>query len=184
MKKLLGLLGFLMLVGLPTMAQDRPIADVGGGYEFRGWNLAFEPLLKMNGWFATGDFNFTNRIALAADVSGTYNHGGNGFANTTIYTYQFGPRIYLLGHHRISPFVHGLFGLSRGSASFEPPCPCAIPSDTGYTWDAGGGVDLAFRNRWALRLQGDYDQTQLFGGGPNQNNFKFGVGVVYRIGSK
>jgi hypothetical protein len=134
--------------------------------------------------------NFTNRIALAADISGTYDHGGNLFTSTTIYTYQFGPRIYLFGHHRISPFVHGLLGLSHGNIGIpaDPTDPVDFraftETDHGYSWDAGGGVDLAFRNRWALRLEADYDQTQLFGGQPNQNNFKVGVGLIYRIGAK
>jgi hypothetical protein len=186
MRKLFGLLGLLVVVSLPAWAQDYPLIDVGGGYEFRGWNLAQEPLLKMNGWFATADLNLTDRIALAADISGTYNNGGNLFSSTSIYTYQFGPRIYLLGHHRISPFVHGLFGLGHGTVSLPPDgdLPAFTQTDHSYSWDVGGGVDLAFRRRWALRGQADYDQTQLFGGAPNQNNFKFGLGIVYRLGEK
>jgi len=188
MKKLLSLVAFLMMASLPAMAQDRPLMDVGGGYEYRGFDETFleAPRLTTNGWFATADFNFTNQISLAADITGTYNHGGNQFTSTTIYSYQFGPRIYILGHHRISPFVHGLFGLAHGAIAIPAGSgePAFTDTDQGYSWAAGGGADFAFTRHWALRGQASYEATQLFGGFPNQGNITVGVGVVYRLGEK
>jgi opacity protein-like surface antigen len=190
MKKLLTLAAFLVLASLPAMAQDRPLVDVGGGYQYRGFDETFlaSPRLTMNGWFATADLNFTNRISLAADITGTYNHGGNGFSSSTIYSYQFGPRIYLLGHQRISPFVHGLFGLAHADLLIPADpvnnFPALDETDIGYSWAGGGGVDFAFTRHWAVRGQADYEATQFFGGMPNQGNVKVGVGLIYRLGGR
>src|SRR5208282_4307861 len=68
-----------------------------------------------NGFNAGASYNITHLFAAVADISGVYNsqpNQGEGPSNTHIYSYLFGPRVYPLGHHKLTPFAHALFGVS------------------------------------------------------------------------
>lgn len=55
-------------------------------------------------------------------------------------------------------------------------------SDSAFAWEAGGGVDVNVSKHFAVRLgEFDYEQTRLFGGNPNQNNYKFKAGVLFHF---
>jgi opacity protein-like surface antigen len=180
MKKLLGLFSLVLLASLPTMAQfaDSPRVEVEGGYAFRSFEVPFSPRLNENGWSAGAAFNVTGWLGLAADFDGTY--GTTGGISVHNFTYLFGPRVYPMGHHRITPFVHALFGESHISI------PAIPTTDNAFGWEAGGGVDASVTNHIAVRVgEFDFEQTRNFDAGsmgnPNQNNFKFKAGVVVRF---
>lgn len=178
MKRILGLFALLAFSTVPAMAQldATPKLEVGGGYMFRSYNAQFSPRINENGWFATADYNFARWIGVDADFDGGYtSSGGVGIHQ---YTYLFGPQIYPMGHRRLTPFVHALFGAS----TFQ--LPDVSITDTAFAFALGGGVDWRATQHIAVRLgQFDYEQTRNFGGGesgsPNQNNFKLKAGVIF-----
>jgi opacity protein-like surface antigen len=93
---------------------------------------------------------------------------------------MFGPRIYPMGHHKFTPFVHALFGGSTIQV------PNVIPTDNAFGFQVGGGVDVSVMPHIAIRAgEFDYEQTRNFDGGqqgnPNQNNFKFKAGVIFHF---
>ena len=95
-------------------------------------------------------------------------------------TYLFGPQVYPLGHHRITPFAHALFGGSY----FDFPTDDF--SDSAFAFAIGGGVDFNLTHHISIRpVQFDYEQDRNFGGGttgnPLQNNFKYKGGVIFRF---
>jgi opacity protein-like surface antigen len=179
MKKILGLFALLTLSTLPTTAQlnSSPKLEVGGGYMYRSYNVQFISRANENGWFATADYNVMNWLGIDADFDGGYTTIQG--TTTRQYTYLFGPQVYPIGHHRITPFVHALFG----GSSFKFP-QISGANDNAFAFALGGGVDWSATQHIAVRLaQFDYEQTRNFGGGttgnPNQNNYKVKVGVIF-----
>jgi len=189
MKKLLGLVALLILSTLPAMAQSQgyPKFEVGGGFLYRNYNNQFTPRLNELGWFATADYNFANFIGLDLDVDEGF-YGGDPI-NAPEYhhfTFMAGPQIYPLGHHRLTPFGHFLVG---DSSIFFPN----IKTESGETFsddklslELGGGVDWSLTHHIAIRLgEFDYEFNKNFQGGeagaPNQNNFKYKGGVIFRF---
>jgi opacity protein-like surface antigen len=195
MKKLFAVVALLAVSAIPTLAQFRsdggetPLFDVNAGYTFLRWQnppVATPPsYTDYNGFNVGGAFNFKDWAALALDVSGTYNTSQG--VQSHIYTYQAGPRIYPLGHHKLTPFVQGLVG----AGTFH--IPGGFPdTETHFAFEIGGGAEYTVWKQIAIRGEADYQWTEFLhsdarlSGVPadNQNNFKAAVGVVFRFGKK
>jgi len=189
MRKVFGLFALLALFALPAAAQDTPKLEVFGGYQYLHWDLS-GGALNMNGFDASGTYNFNRWVGFSADVSGAYNNSGVQ-GTTHIYNYMFGPTLYPLGHHRITLFVHGLAG--DGHIHVDVPASGGFPAftltDSGFVYAAGGGFDATITRHIAVRLfQGDYEQTQFLqdqnlGGFPTQKNIRIAAGIVFRLGN-
>jgi peptidoglycan-associated lipoprotein len=188
MKKLLGLFAFVVLFSLPTLAQDKtPVLEVGGGYQYRSLDQPFAPRLNMDaGFFFTADYNINNWLGAAVEVDGTHtNQGLNGTFND--YGFMFGPQVYPVGHHHLTPFFHILFGGSHISVSVPagPGGPAFTTSDTAFSFEGGGGVDWYLTKHVGVRVaELDYEQQRFFGANPVQHNYKFSAGFVVRLGEK
>jgi opacity protein-like surface antigen len=197
MKKLLGPAVLLLLCSLPTFAQGTPVGEVGFGYTFRNWGspafLQPPSSLHMNGWNATADFNINKWIGVATDVDWTRNSQNVG--NVDITTVLIGPQVYPLGHHRLTPYVHALFGVGYFNVSFPSSTDCApfcTLTDGNFAWAGGGGVDWTVTKHLAVRLgQFDYEQTrfglQVLTQGPavpTQDNWKYSAGILIRFGER
>ncbi|MGH9712726.1 MAG: outer membrane beta-barrel protein [Candidatus Acidiferrales bacterium] len=197
MKNLIALFAFLAICSISTFAQDTPVVQVGGGYTFRSFNVPQSSRLDMNGWNATAEYNIKRWLAVAADFDGTYKSQPDtlfiGLSDKTdIYSFVFGPRIYPLGHHRLSPFVHAMFGVGRSSVTVPNPPPTGATfsqSENDFAFTFGGGLDLSLGRHFAIRVaKVDYEQTRFYHaftpGAPNQNNFKYSAAFLIKLGSK
>jgi len=191
MRKLFAVFALLAISGIPTLAQDKPLFEVNGGYTFLDWQKPPIPILgesdylHYNGFNVGGAVHFTSIVSLALDLTGTYNSSG---PFTRIYSYLVGPRLYPIGHHKLTPYIHGL----AGAATFVFPADFG-PSETKFSFEVGGGVDWAVGKHLAIRLgQFDYQQTRFLHSEEiglnappnNQDNFKYSAGVVLRFGEK
>ena len=204
MKKLFGLLALLVFAGLPAKAQlTTPRLEVGGGYTFRSFAPAptgepgasqSVPRVNMNGWDVNATFNINNWLGITGDVDGTRNSVADsqvtGNDITWIYTVMAGPRLYPLGHHKLTPFAQVLLG----HAYFKVTVPSGVPqpstftlTDGSFAWSAGGGVDWTVSKHFAVRLgEFDYERTafsQIASAGLSDvnNDFKFKAGVIFRF---
>lgn len=184
MKKLLGLFALLALISVgvkPAMAQG---GEVGGGYTYRSWGLPGERI-NMNGWNATVGVGLNHWLTVAGDFDGTYsNQGTNG--SGWVESFLFGPRIYPVGHGKVAPFAHAMFGGSHASINFPASggSPAFTEADTAFAFEVGGGVDVNVTHNFAVRLgEFDYERTNLFNGVglPNQDNYKFKAGILFRF---
>lgn len=195
MKKVLGLAALLALFSLPALAQGAldegtPKFEVGGGYAFRSWEVPPEAQppsrYSMNGWNANADYNVTNYLGLALDTTGTRNDS-NG--NQAIYSFMVGPRLFPLGHHKLTPFVHAMAGLDRYTL-YLPPADgedALNYVENRLAFDFGGGIDYSVTNRVAIRVgQVDYERTvfTVFTPPGGQNNFRFSAGILIHFGGK
>jgi len=194
MKKLLGLIGVILVFGLPTLAQNR--IQLGAGYAFRSFDENDDPTaptrMNMNGFDVNGTFNVTRWFGVTGDVVGTYeNQGLNG--DNKLYSFMAGPRVYPLGHHRIEPYVQAEFGGSHYELDVPADPVNMFPAfafaQRGFAWGAGGGVNIFLGRHFGVKGQAMYEQTRFFND-PNlfppptaghQNNFVFTVGPVIRF---
>jgi hypothetical protein len=183
-----------VLFSLSVLAQDRPRAEVFGGYSAEhiapcgtmttfamGESCGLESgeLIGSNifihGWNAsiTG---YANRfVGFTADFA-THYHAFNA-AGDTRYSFLFGPTV-ALPLARIRPFAHALFGAVRETDSSG--------GSTGFTKPelaVGGGVDVGVSRRLAVRLaQVEYEwQRNPTSGLPHPNGIRFGSGIVFKF---
>lgn len=93
---------------------------------------------------------------------------------------------------RFRPFGHALIGAAHRRTKLDNSffssafcqqagvdCRTGLSdSETGFAAAIGGGIDIKATNRFSIRaIQVDYNPTRF--GGTFQNNFRFGVGVVF-----
>ena len=195
MKKILGLVTLLAVSALPALAQGRfgdsstPVFEIGGGYAFRSWGVVPDNggRTSFNGFDLNADYNVTQRIGFALDGTWTRNSGNlDGPFHQDIYSYMGGPRFYPVGHKRLTPFVHALFGLGRYTLVVPGPEGFSY-GENDFAFAFGGGIDATVTKRVAVRLgQVDYERTPftIEQNLPAQNNFRFSAGVVIRFGEK
>jgi opacity protein-like surface antigen len=154
----------------------------------------------MHGWNATAEYNVNRWLAVAGDFDGTYKSQTDpvptalGEDKTRVYTFVFGPRIYPLGHHRLSPFVHAMFGFGHGQVDLPalagpPAVDSSSLSENDFAFTVGGGLDVSLGRHFAFRIaKFDYEQTRFFQsaapGTPNQNNFKYSAALLIKLGEK
>ncbi len=172
MRKMICVLGFLLLVATSSLAQSTPKVEVSGGYSFQHANPGGIQGADPSGWDASLNWNFTKWLGVKGEFSGYYC-----CASQKEHNFLFGPQI-TLRHERHDVFFHGLVGGSHGSGT-------NFPTDTVTAWDLGAGLDLHLfhADRFALRVaQVDYFATRY--AGTTQNNFRYSAGVVIRLGSK
>lgn len=189
MKKLLALFAFLLVCSAPAMAQTTPKWELGGGYAFRGFtDPQSNTRLSMNGWSGTADYTVIKRwLSAAIDIDGTYNNYGL-YGNTSVYTAMIGPQVYPLGHRKLTPYGHVLFGegYTRDTIPASGGFNEKTFSSNAFAMEAGAGFDYTLKKRWAIRLfQFDYENTRFYPAiGISQGNYKMSAGVVYRFGMK
>jgi opacity protein-like surface antigen len=218
MTKLVGLIGLLALFVTPAMAQDNstspqdqpptapaapsepvkakhtyitPKFEISGGFTDRGFYGANGTTVGMKGGFASVDYNFFRWIGLEGEflrVTGTVHFPTLPPESLDVYTALIGPKIYPLGHRKLTPFAHVLFGAGiLGSA---------VPAFAGYggnsstkevtAFELGGGLDFNLASHWGIRLiQLDYGDSKFLGPTvPRQGSKRVSVGVVYRFGQR
>jgi opacity protein-like surface antigen len=175
MRKLLIVIGLVLMVSSAAIAQDAPKAEVSGGYEYvrisGGGGGA--PSLNCHGGNGTLTVYPSKWFGLTADI-GACRATISGVTGTA-FSYVFGPKIAFRSSSRATPFVEALFGGARLSGGGS--------STNGFAMAIGGGLDVKAGNHFAIRIaQGDYVMTRF--SGVRTNNFRFAAGIVFLIGNK
>jgi len=189
MRKLLVLVGLVVLAGSIAMAQEVPTAEAYVGYTFIRVNTAgqvnsFTP----SGGLGAFQVNFSKNFGIVAELGGTYKEGASIAGpdrplEQTQFTYLFGPRIFVNKAGRFNPFFEYLIGGVHNSRSFPVPnsaiplgftVPSGVTADVGATTTrfrttqnafamaVGGGLDVKLSRLIAVRLiQLDYLPTHF-----------------------
>jgi len=132
-----------------------------------------------NGFQAEFNQNVTRHIGIVTSFSGTYKNTGyvDGISGKTYdarvqrYDLMIGPRYNWRGE-RVTPFVHGLFGISHIRAKFDD----RTRSDTAFAMAFGGGLDVHAGDHVDVRvIQVDYLPT--FFNGKRQDNIRASAGI-------
>jgi len=120
-----------------------------GSYNFPGGFVAYYWLSPINfvGWDATFVGKVSDNFALEGGVSGNYWLSPVNFVATHYYTLSGGPRV-MFPSGRITPYLHFLIGLARGTGvggSWSV-------SDNALLLSPGFGIDVDINRRFAVRM--------------------------------
>jgi len=184
----------IFLFAAPSLAQDIPAWEVFGGYSFQRSNVrkyfrATPTLFRsrnegtnLQGWEVSVTENINRWFGGTLDISGRYARPDvSGTANRDrMYSLMYGPRFSLRRtSSSFTPFAHVLLGAAHMDIKVTPAGPSA--SDYSFAMAAGGGLDMKFRNKTAIRVfQADYFRANALGA--NHNNIRLSAGVILYLG--
>jgi opacity protein-like surface antigen len=156
-------------------AQDAWNNDV-----FAGYSMLAVGEKTFHGWHAALGWGLSGRLDLVLDVSG---HSGRSLFgdDVDVLSVMAGPR-FVFGSGRFRPFVHVIGGLVRSTQGIPIFEVDITESATDLGGAAGGGVDIGFGDRWALRIAGDYRAVKT--DAETLTDPRFSAGVVYGFGAK
>ena len=184
------LLGVVLLVAVTSAApvleaQGEPSKfELYGGYNYVRFNINANvagqpPSQTFNGNGGGGDFMYgvNNWFGVLGDMGGYW--ATNSARQGAAMPYLFGPRVSLLHHGKVTPFIQALFGGVLTSSGIEQ-----TGWQSHFAMTAGGGIDVKLSRHFSIRpVEAEYFLTKLPDGLNNrQNNFRFGAGIVFRFG--
>lgn len=161
--------------------------DIAGGYNFIKANAPPGDCgcFSMNGAFVGADLNLTPWFGVTGELNaGHATKISNLGQNLTLTTLMGGPRVSWT-HFRYTPFAEFKAGGARGTGSYFPTSTGGKSSDTSFAYSTGGGLDINFSPRLAVRAPEIQYLHTAFPNGVNtsQHQLQIGVGVVLRFGS-
>src|SRR3954470_1766427 len=183
-----------IVVSCCSWAQDYPRLELSAGYSYGSVDTqGYGTQRNAQGWSGSLTANVKRWVGVESEVSSRFQTQDFTFQGNSLsvasrdYTFLFGPRF---AHRKgkATPFVHGLFGLSR-SLSYDSTVIDALtgtsvtPYVNGVGAVAGGGFDYAISRRLAFRSQADYfftRQASLLT--PTPNNFRVLAAIVFTFG--
>jgi hypothetical protein len=203
----------VLLLVLAATAQEFPKFEVGADYNYVRFAPGgpYTKGHSLNGGGGSFVYNWNEYLGIKADLQGytsnktgfnippnsVFPNGLNGNVQGNLFTYLFGPQ-FKVRTHKIQPFGHLLFGGAHTnvySNAFKTLCQpiasgCGVskaPTAEAFAMDFGGGVDIPINKVISFRpAQIDYLLTRFsnpFSKTTNQNNFHYGVGVVFTLGN-
>lgn len=187
MRKLLASVLLILGPAVPSFAQKTPRVEVAVGYTGVRTN---EPpgncgCFVANGASASVAYNFNQWIGIVGNFGGV--HTGNASStglDLTLLSYLFGPRVSYRKNEKVTPFGQFLLGGAHGSGTLNSGRSGGSSSANAFAMTLGGGLDVKVNRRFAVRaFQLEYFRTEF----PNavngrQNIFRFGAGVLMRLG--
>jgi hypothetical protein len=134
-----------------SAAQDERRVELAAGYsamrDYEG-EATFP-----RGWFASVATDVAGPLALVGDASGSYKSMGGLDIDISmnIHTFMGGPRV-VWRTSRVSPYGQMLFGVARFATTFTLPEESLSDAQNYFTMAPGGGIDVRFSDRGAIRI--------------------------------
>lgn len=132
-----------------------------------------------NGGGGQLEYNLNHWLGVVGDLAGyAFTNTTNGALAGGAFSYLFGPRVNFRCR-KVTPFAQALFG---GFATTDGIVQSGDQNH--FAMSTGGGIDFRVSAHVSIRpLQAEYFMTKIPDGLSNrQNNFRFGSGVVLRLG--
>ena len=169
------LLGFVLVVfARPAVAREAPAVDVSGSYSFVRSDIEEG---NIHGWVGSLTAHVHPVVGITGEVGGNHTAqfrvSPQGPVEDTLSLLSFlvGPRFTLRRHARVTPYAHVLIG---GGIYY------LSNADGNFALQGGGGLDLWFRRRVAIRVGGDvrreYDDDE------HTDWFRVQIGIVLASG--
>ena len=147
------------------------------------------------GFYVNGGYNFTRYVGLQGEVS--WNRKTTDFTSTTgLPSTLRGTLTNFVGgikvqdnatDTKVRPFARALVGGAHASGDFTVGTVSGSESDTGFAGVFGGGLGFRVNSHWDVDVSADWNPTH-FGNNSTSNgwdnNFRVGVGLKFRGGSK
>lgn len=172
----------IALFAVGAMAQS-PIVETAFQYQMLRVNssTAF-PSFTANGGSGSVQVNFFNQVSGVLEVGAEYNGNIKGVpVSNTWLSYLVGPRISLV--KRSSKIIPALECLVGGTTVFAG-LSNQTANSTGFGMALGGTLDIRVNRHVDLRpVQLDYMLTRV-NNTYNQNNLRYGAGIVFTFGKQ
>jgi hypothetical protein len=163
-------------------ATPAPPQDVASVFQTYAWQAYFGYTFfrfyelpnitqNMNGFNYGMVYYFNNLIGVEGEFDAT--HGRQSGASSWFVAGYGGPRVRWAARRGIELWAHALIGYSH----FTPQT--AAGSQHALAYEFGGGADLPFHPRWAIRVSGDAVGTRYFS--TYQFSPKGSVGLVFKF---
>jgi len=170
--------------GYSAAQEDRRVELAGGYAAMRDYDgEATFP----RGWFASVGADVAGPLAIVGEATGSYKSMGGLDINVSmnIHTFMGGPRLaWRTG--RVSPYGQVLFGVARFRTTYTLPDERLSDTKNHFAIAPGGGIDLPFSDRGAIRVGTSirFIRSETFtptGSEPfTFREFQFTAGVVLR----
>jgi hypothetical protein len=138
------------------------------------------------GWVFAVSSTLTPRVTAIGEVGGHYkvidiveDEALDDDVSVRLHSFLGGVR-FVGGGEAFTPFVQMLAGAVSVDVRFNDAGEQQKESVQGFAFQPGGGVDVALKQRMRLRFHGDYRVARLVG--ESTSEFRFAVGVVFRLG--
>ncbi len=162
---------FILLVSVVSLAQDKPIAEITGAYQFTRLYGVNVPL----GWDASVNVVANDWFGFAGDFGGaTKSQSG---VTGTLLTYGGGPQ-FTLRTASVEPYFRLTFGAAHVSASGYG----FSGGTTAFLLSPGGGADFRISNHIWLRLGANYPFARK--NSVTVDGIQALVGVTYHFGGR
>ena len=176
------------IVGPTAPANVAPKLDLSLGFSHTQANAppGVSDDFGLNGGVFSAVYHFDRYLAAAAEVTGGHANNISSLGQgLTLLTYTAGPRVTYYGH-RLTPFGQALFGFARATDSYFPQGIGYTTGDSGFTYSAGGGLDVNLTHRFAIRaVEAQFQHTPFRNGSSNvQRHLQIGAGIVIKFGGK
>jgi hypothetical protein len=182
--------GIIAVFALAAEAQDSaPIVEFGAQYQMLRVNSSRTvPAFSAQGGTGSFQINFFDQLAGVLEIGSQYNNNiGGARVNNTWLTYMVGPRLSLRSRSKkVIPALEYLAGGATVFADARDPFTLLQVSrnTTGFSMAAGGMVDIRLNHRIMIRpIQIDYLMTRI-NNSNNQNNFRYGAGIIFTLGAQ
>jgi hypothetical protein len=182
--------GIIAVFALAAEAQDSaPIAEFGAQYQMLRVNSSRNvPAFTANGGTGSFQINFFDQLAGVLEIGSQYNSNISGArVSNTWLTYMVGPRLSLRSRaKKVIPALEYLAGGATVFADARDPFTLLQVSrnTTGFSMAAGGLLDIKVNHRIMIRpIQVDYLLTRI-NNSNNQNNFRYGAGIIFTLGAQ
>jgi opacity protein-like surface antigen len=179
------LLGVLLLVAVPTWAQDDvEKVNVFVGYSYLRGDFGRLHGDVVGGGVVSGAYNVNKYFAAVGEWSTHHDSDVKGM-NVDNNLFLGGPRFTFLRTKRLTAFSQALFGFHHTQIGL-PGTGLRGDDDTGFAFAGGVGFDVNLSKHWAIRTQVDYVTLDLelppVGINQSTDNIRTSGGIVFRWG--
>jgi hypothetical protein len=189
MRKVMLLLGLLLLVSRSASAQDLARFDVFGGYDYTNTHSSNGDTSNYNGGSVQVAGYISNWMGLVGDIGRSTSNGYtdtsgvHNVATNSMIHYFFGPR-FRFGSGRFTPFIDILVGGVQRSALIASNGATLVGSQSSFGISAGGGLDVKLTQHIAIRPIDVALLSTWFSPGPgignSQDDMNISAGIVLR----
>jgi len=152
-------------------AQETPRYELSVGYAFLR-DQDIETSFPV-GWNSSLALNLTNSLGVVSDIGGSYKSEAG--ATLNIYAFLAGARYSFRGE-RVTPYVEGLLGVARASAS------AGGMSESASDFAAQAGVGIGFKVSDSVSLRTGFDFRNIFSEGTSLQEYRVQAGVSFGFG--
>jgi opacity protein-like surface antigen len=175
----------LIVLPVPALAQETPVADIGLGYAFLHDKEIDENFTT--GWLASLNYNFSRTLALTGEVGGSYKTFPSGDEvpvdlDLSLYSLMGGFRFMGRSNESLHPYLQILAGAVRSQVSVEGVD--FGDSESNFAVQPGVGVDFRLGRSLSLRLGGDYRWIKGKDGADSGSEYRAHAGLAFGIGRR